>query len=260
MLDLSTIAGLGSFGLAALSYFDLGPGKVRDFVLSTRRRKIGAGALCIVGLGLIVYGQLPRMAKPVVQNAAPIVTTAPAPVSPVVGTLPEGEAQASERAPVRLAQAKQPAAKDAMRPNVEQRTYGPNSPNFLGDNNRFTIVNPEVNPNAPVITYDFQGNRRETSPGVSKLTVGGLDAVFKEMVKLHDERNWPALRTVAEKQFSETPEWLTPALFSGLAHAQVGEIDMAIVRLEHVQHRSAGNPAYADAAKIRQEIRARTGR
>ena len=140
-----------------------------------------------------------------------------------------------------------------------RRSFFANSPNIIGDKNT-VIINPDVNPNATVITYDFRGNRRETSPGVSKLVVGGLDEVFKAMVKLHDERNWNGLRELAEKQIRETPEWLTPALFSGLAHAQVGDIDAAITRLEHVKRMSAGNPDYADAARIRQQIREKTGR
>jgi hypothetical protein len=260
MFDLSTVAGLGQLGFAALSYLKVGPEKIRDFALSTKRRRIAAGILFTTGLVTIVYGQLPQTGKQVTQSGAPIVTTAPIPTPPVIDTVPEARGQASERAPVRLAQAKQPPAKDATRPNVEQRTYGANSPNFLGDNNRFTIINPEVNPNATVVTYDFRGNRRETGPGISKLTVGAMEPVFKEMVKLQDERNWSGLRAVAERQMTETPEWLTPALFSGLAHAQIGEIDVAIVRLEHVQRRAAGNPDYADAARIRQQIREQTGR
>lgn len=260
MFDWRTVAGLGQLTFAVLSYFNIGPQKVRDFALSTTRRRIIAGVLSISGLVFIIYGQLPQKARPAVQQTAPIVTTAPAPVTPAIGVLPEGQAQSSARAPVRLAQAKQPLAKDATRPNVEQRTYGPNSPNFLGDNNTFTTVNPEVNPNASVITYDFRGNRRETGPGVSRLTVGAKELVFKEMVKLQDEKNWSGLRAVAERQMTETPEWLTPVLFSGLAHAQIGEIDAAIVRLEHVQRRSAGNPDYADAARMRQQIREQTGR
>ena len=52
------------------------------------------------------------------------------------------------------------------------------------------------------------------------------------------------MRDLCETQIEKTPEWLTPYLCSGVAHANLGQRAEAMRRLEHVEEAAAGNPLY----------------
>ena len=54
---------------------------------------------------------------------------------------------------------------------------------------------------------------------------------------------------------SETPEWLTPYLCAGVAHANLGDCDQAIRRLEHVERMAASNPEYSAATRVLNQLR-----
>jgi hypothetical protein len=110
-------------------------------------------------------------------------------------------------------------------------------------------VNPPVNPNAPVVTYDFNGYRRESSPGKIKLTAGRA-AVFQRMQSMYDAGDWGQLGQVCETEIQAVPAWLTPYLYAGVAYARLGDREKAIKRLEYVEREAAGNEDYSDAARI----------
>ena len=138
-----------------------------------------------------------------------------------------------------------------------------NSPAIIGDGSQITI-NPDVNPNAPVVTYGFKGERFTANLphvlGVMTETQTPQAEVFKAMVKLEQERNWPALKKVCEGETEKTPEWLTPPLLCAETYAQLGEIDKAIERAEYVQKRAGGRKDYAGADRLREDIRQKTGK
>ena len=71
-------------------------------------------------------------------------------------------------------------------------------------------------------------------------------------------QNWIELRDFCEKQMKETPEWLTPALFAGIAYANMGDKQEAIEILTVVDRKAAGNQAYRDAARILKILQPKT--
>jgi hypothetical protein len=148
-------------------------------------------------------------------------------------------------------------------PGVVVQTSGPNSPGIVGDHNQLTI-NPDVNPNAPVVTYDFNGTKREVSYAlgyavdISNKTP--QNDAFRAMEKVQHDEQWQLLREISEQEMKKTPEWLTPYLFAAVASAQLGEIEKAIQLLDYVREKAAGRLDYAQAEKLRAEIRKHYGK
>jgi hypothetical protein len=106
-------------------------------------------------------------------------------------------------------------------------------------------------------TYDFNGVKRELHSGVVKAVAGEEFVAFQTMVKLHGTQQWKELLETSEGQLKKTPDWLTPYLFSGIANANLGNRQAAIDRLTFVKDQAAGDPAYADADRILQELQQR---
>jgi hypothetical protein len=132
--------------------------------------------------------------------------------------------------------------------SIEQRTEGANSPIV----NSPITVNPEVNAYAPVTIYDFRGNKKVIADGGTNVKAYFADQEqnFKEMIELQNSKNWAGLRDFCEKQIKTTPEWLTPYLLSGIAHANLGDKSRAIELLSFVNKKAAGNADYQDAGRI----------
>jgi hypothetical protein len=63
------------------------------------------------------------------------------------------------------------------------------------------------------------------------------------------------VRDLCEEQIQKTPEWLTPYLCAGVAHANLERHDKAILRLEYVERKAASNPEYSAAARVLNEVR-----
>jgi hypothetical protein len=146
------------------------------------------------------------------------------------------------------------------KPSVSiEQTKPYNSPPIVGDRNTVTI-NPEVNPNAPVATYDFNGAKRVTSPGRFSVEAGVQMEAFKKIIELRKSEDWISLRDLCEQEIKNTPEWLTPSLYVGLAYMNLGQVDKAIERLDYVRQKAGGNSAYADADKMREAIRQQYGK
>ena len=143
--------------------------------------------------------------------------------------------------------------------NIEQ-TNPYQSPNFLGDNNQFTI-NPEVNPNAPVVIYNYDGTKRVWDAATGTLSMEtGESEVFKKMQEMERDRNWPALRDLCEEELKKAPEWLTPSVAAGKAYVILGDVDKGIERIEYVRRKAAGRKDYEVADRLREEIRQKTGK
>ena len=108
-------------------------------------------------------------------------------------------------------------------------------------------------------TYDFNGGHRQNMGGGRVvLNVGKETGVFQHIVSLQNEKNWSALKETCENQIKETPAWLTPYLFSGIANANLGNRAVAKERLQFVVEKAGSDPNYSDAARILSEIEAAT--
>jgi hypothetical protein len=129
--------------------------------------------------------------------------------------------------------------------NIEQHSEGPNSPNVAttGPNSPVTI-NPPVNPNAPVLTYDFNGVKHIQSGNKFVAEVGEQSSKFQEMATLEKEQKWDDLRKEAESQISAAPGWLTSYLLAAEAYGRLGNKTKAIELCEHVKRESGGREEF----------------
>jgi HEAT repeat protein len=107
----------------------------------------------------------------------------------------------------------------------------------------------------PVVTYDFDGVKHVQQGHSFRAITGDECEIFQEIQDLERQHNWAAVRDLCETQIEKTPEWLTPYLCAGVAHANLGRREEAIQRLEHVEKASAGNPLYSAAARIPSQLR-----
>jgi hypothetical protein len=107
----------------------------------------------------------------------------------------------------------------------------------------------------PVVSYDFNGVKHVQQGHSFRVVSGEECEVFRELQELERQHDWPAVRDVCEAQIEKTPEWLTPYLCAGVAHANLGRQEEAIQRLEHVEKAAAGNPLYAAATRILNQLR-----
>jgi hypothetical protein len=130
---------------------------------------------------------------------------------------------------------------------IQNSSRAVNSPNVIARGP--VTVNPPVNPNAPVITYDFNGYWREVSPGKTRLKPGRFPA-FQKMHSLYEAHDWKRLVEVCEGEIRSAPTWLTPYLYSGVAYLQLGDGQRGVERLEYVERQAAGNTDYAEATRV----------
>jgi len=143
-------------------------------------------------------------------------------------------------------------------PNISQQSAGANSPNVvtLGDNSPATVtINPEVNPNAAVTTYDFNGVKHIQERNNSTAVVGDEMGVFQKISELQQNKDWIHLRDLCEESIHKYPQWLTPYLFSGVAFANLGDKKKAIERLEYVHQKAGGREDYKDAERLLAQLR-----
>jgi hypothetical protein len=136
--------------------------------------------------------------------------------------------------------------------NIEQHSEGPNSPNVVttGPNSPVTI-NPAVNPNAPIVTYDFNGAKHTQTGNKFVAEMGEQFSKFQEMATLEKEHKWDELRDEAESQIAAAPKWLTPYLFAAEAYGNLGNKAKVIDLCEHVKKESGGREEFdAPADKL----------
>ena len=101
-----------------------------------------------------------------------------------------------------------------------------------------------VNPNAPKITYTFDGSERLESPGRSINILGEAGEAFRQMEGMEQRKEWPALVKLSMAEINAHPEWLTPYVFAGEAQLMLGHKPEAIELLGTAEKRIAGNPDY----------------
>jgi hypothetical protein len=105
-----------------------------------------------------------------------------------------------------------------------------------------------------VFTLDFDGARRVTPcPGES--TVDALSpevAVFQLMTALEQAQNFRALRDIAAQHTTETPQWPTPWLLVGKAHAMLGRLEEATRAYRQFLRHTEGDPQYAQPRAMAQ--------
>lgn len=206
----------------------------------TRFQQLGA-AVVIVGAAIFVGATVERM-RPSADSARPSTAERKGvQLAPETKTLTTPE-------PITVAPAPRAPMKEEKSDrgvHIEQNTQGGPAAVTLGANSPITI-NPDVNPNAAVVTWDCRGNKRETGPSATAaLQVNAVfdDSAFQQLAVLNNESRWADLLTSSQRFIQEKPGWLTPHLFASSAHLSMGNLQAGSEQFG-VYERSAG-PAYA---------------
>jgi hypothetical protein len=106
------------------------------------------------------------------------------------------------------------------------------------------------------VSYDFNGAYREKlGNGRTQAGAGPEMKVFQTIIELQNAKKWTELRELCEKQIESTPKWLTPYMFSGLAFANLGQLPMAVQRLQFVVEHAGSDPAYSEADKLLVQVK-----
>lgn len=208
----------------------------------------GAVIGALAGLGVFIWRETPSVGIETTKREAKLAETVEEPPKPISQ---EATADKDKLEPRQVAS--DSIQKEPPAPHVS----APGGIAIGRDNLGTAIVNPPVNPYAPVVTYDFNGAKRTTSKGGSKVVVEVGEEVgeYGLMAELHDKKDWKTLAEVSEARIKKTPEWLTPYVFAGVALENMGKREEAIKQLEYVFKKSGGQGEYKDAARILRELR-----
>jgi len=107
-------------------------------------------------------------------------------------------------------------------------------------------------------SFDFNGARRSSSrAGYINVSDGPEVKVFAKMNDLQKNQDWAGLLEICEKQVKETSDWLTLYIFRGVAHANLGQLNLARSDFEHVVKESNGDPDYKEATSLLERINAK---
>lgn len=115
-----------------------------------------------------------------------------------------------------------------------------NSPNVIGGS---VTINPDINPNQLIRTYNCAGISREVGPtaeaGLS-VSVGGEQniKIYNDMVYASKAKDWAKLLDLCTVQKDAKPEWLSPYLFCAIAHLGLGDKEKARVDMEYYDKRT----------------------
>ncbi len=78
----------------------------------------------------------------------------------------------------------------------------------------------------------------------------GEHDVYTNIVRLHDQHDWPGLVQTCSAEIQKTPEWLTPYMFRGAGYANLGRIDEAREDLKHVVNEAGDDPQFQEARQL----------
>ena len=115
-----------------------------------------------------------------------------------------------------------------------------------GPNYAPLTVNPPVNSNKAVITYELNGFKRLTAPGLIS-SDDGENGTFQKMVSLSKDQKWAAVLSLAESEKTKAPEWLTPYYISGIANTNLCNITQATKDFQYFVEKSEGSLTYKAA-------------
>lgn len=107
----------------------------------------------------------------------------------------------------------------------------------------------------PLVIYEFSGIKHTQTEQNFSVTTGDEFAIFQILKELEKQGCWREVRDLCEEQIRKTPEWLTPYLCAGVAHANLDRFDEAILRLEYVEKMASCNPEYSAATRVLNQVR-----
>jgi hypothetical protein len=134
----------------------------------------------------------------------------------------------------------------------------PNCPNGVcagHDVNGPVTVNPPVNPNAGVTTYDCAGDQKwvgQTTEGAATTNINRdvEKGIAEKMAQLTNARDYRGLLSLCAEKMKSAPEWMTPYLFCGVAYLNTGQKEKAKDLL--TVYETNKGPAYEGDANCKQ--------
>lgn len=103
--------------------------------------------------------------------------------------------------------------------------------------------------------WEYDGSRRETHGGTTNITEGHEIEIFQQIIDLEKKQDFASMINLCLLQIEETPDWLTPYFYLGVAYANTGRLEEAAEKMQYVIDNSFGDPAYSHVAKLLKKIR-----
>ena len=75
------------------------------------------------------------------------------------------------------------------------------------------------------VRYEFSGIKHIRTGRDSGTSTWDEFAIFQIIKELEKNGQWTEVRDLCEEQIRKTPDWLTPYLCAGVAHANLGNCD-----------------------------------
>jgi len=96
-------------------------------------------------------------------------------------------------------------------------------------------------------SFDFNGARRVKSGGRTHAIADEEFGLFKKLIKLDNERNYTEMLKLIEPQIKKTPTWFTLYYLRGIAYANIGDTNKAIIDFEDFVRKASGDISYEGA-------------
>ena len=254
--------GAGQLILAILLWAGLDMKTIRDKWPSLQQGKFGTSKLILVlligglafsGYGFYLANRRPKEITKIQEKEVP-------------GPCPKGETQFQPRSVPQQTKPKTSAASSQSQQlgivippgtTINATTNAPDSA-AVGVNTGTVTVNPPVNPNKTVISYNCGGHGSSVGPSETALvSVRELDVskefeamrainnkAAAELNRANQAEQYSKLLDKCNQQIQATPEWLSPYLFCGLGYAMTGAKDKARDMLSRYEGKAG--PAYND--------------
>ncbi|WP_157806784.1 MULTISPECIES: tol-pal system YbgF family protein [unclassified Pseudomonas] len=98
--------------------------------------------------------------------------------------------------------------------------------------------------------YEFNGDLIRIDGGKHSSIIGERYEIFEKFHTLQAAKDWSALKSICTEAIAETPRWLTPYFYRGVAYFQLNEPDLAKQDLEFVVSEAGDSAAYAQAREL----------
>lgn len=126
-------------------------------------------------------------------------------------------------------------------------------------NQRIKILeeNVQLAKKGAVVSYDLIGNRRESSgPGmINFIDNTPENAAYRELSLLQDNRNFAEIIKLCNQWIKRNPNWHTPFVFRGVAYANLGKKDLAIMDWEYAIKFNDNDPEYDKIKELLRKIK-----
>lgn len=224
--------------VAVLDYFGIKPKQRVEGVKMTLSRKFKLALMLILvaaSFGLSAYSFYRSRHPITIVEKVPVEKIVEKPVERIIEKLvpqkcPKVVSQSSKQGKLEIP----PGA------TISATTNAPDSA-AVGVNTGTVTVNPPVNPNLAVITYDCGGLKHIRSASAISAEAGKEMAAFTEMGNVSDSHDYNKLLALCTAQMTSHKEWLTPYLFCSYAEFQLGNTDEAKKALSYYDSNKGDN-------------------